>query len=811
MRSVYILYILLMTASLDLGAQVWTPLDGGLTNTPTAITSAEKLIATAEFLGREKEHNVHQISIWNGYYWLKLPKIYADTFSIITQLKFYKQGLYIAGRLNSIEGLPNAKHIIRWQNRKYDNLSELNSKINNFNAVKGLDIYDNKLIVSGLFQTNASQYGNNISIFNGTAVLTATSQSLGSGISGTLSAVHSNEDNILVFAGRLKQANDTNAYELAYIKNNKWYRADSTNIIATHITTLNGTIVYGGYNAATKILGIFSSDSGQVDSFGQGISEITDLFDMVTVDGVIYASGVFYLDGRDESVQLIQFRNGSWSAVPNGELAGPRKLVGYRTNLVASGFFTYYSFTNYNHIALYLPDHGVLAGRIYFDKDKNCQFSSRDENLNIMNLSVNAGDYFIKPLESGFYFKILPFGEYTVNIIPQKGWNSVSCSSNSKDIKLSAQNPNGQLDFPMIQQVGLRDLSIKLSSFSGWVVDKNRRVGYSIRYANKGSENVAQTRVVLKFDSKLGDLKSTPTPDLQQGDSAVWIIQDLFAGEERSISCSFEIDQNSEDDLELSASIDLEEEEAESEDNESHLTQTLAETDYSFKKEIYLAQGDTAYINDSSGYIEYQISFSNYTSDTIKDVFVIDTIKLNHDLTIIQTTGASHPVSSEAFPGAIGEDLGIIVWTFKDINLLPNPDQNPEIVAHKGFVRFKLGLSKSLTEGTVLTNKGDVVFDFYEAEATNRVYAIVDNSTLSIHEPLYSKKIICYPNPTSTYLSLSEDIPSGSEYHISDMSGKSVMQGRYHKQMDVRSLHQGIYILQIVDGNTLYHTKFIKH
>lgn len=810
MRTLFI-FINILILNITVLAQVWKPLDGGISATPTAITSNDHLIATAEFLGREKSYNVHQVSIWNGYYWLKLPKIYADTFSIITQLKFYNKSLYIGGRFNQVLGMPNAKHIIRWRDRSYDDLSAVSSKINNFSAVRGLNIYNGLLVISGGFQTNAAQYGDNIAIYNGTNVITSSSAVLGTGISGSLSSVFSNEDNILVFGGRLKTANDTQAYELAYIKDNRWFRCDSTGLVPTHLSELNGKVVLGAYALNTKITGFYLADSTSIDSLNNGLDEVSEIFDLVNVDGILYASGTFYLKGKDASVQLIQFKNNSWQELPNGALAGPRKLTSHKATLITSGFFTFYSLVNYNHIAQYLPDHGVAYGKIYFDKDKNCMFNFRDENLNTMNLVVNSGDYFIKPLENGLYLQILPFGNYEIRIIPEKGWNSVSCSSNTKTFKLNKDSSTQEIDFPMIQQVGLRDLNIKLSSFSGWSVDKTKRIAYAIRYANKGSENVANTRVVLHYDSKLGDLNATPSPDLQQGDSAVWLVSDLFAGESRTISCSFSIDQNSTDNLELSASIDLEEDETETSDNESHLSQSLADTDYEFKKEIQYISGDTAYITSEQSSIEYQISFANFTTDTIKDVYVIDTIKLNHDLSIIQTTAASHPVSSEAFPGAIGEDIGIIVWTFKDINLLPNPDQNPEIVANRGFVSFKLGLSGSLQEGTILRNKGDVVFDYYEAEQTNWVYAMVDNSTIGIPS-IPSQRIMCYPNPSSSSINFEVVGLHDANFTILSINGSLVKSGKLkNHSVSVEDLEAGLYVIQLQTKDSLFQSKFIKY
>ncbi len=809
------IYLLLLLASLHLGAvsQVWRPLDGGLDATPTAITSEGKLIATAHIVGFEKGYRAHKISIWNGYYWLELPIIYADSNSVINSLKFYKGALYIAGRMNSVVGLSNAKHIIRWTNREYQDVSALSSKLVGLNAVSQLSIYDGQLAVSGLFVATNAQYGDNLAFFNGATLVTATNVNFGSGIKGALSYVYSNEDNIIAFGGRLTKVNDTAAYQMAIHQDDQWTRISDINIVPTRITAIGNQVYFSGYNISTKQMGFYLVKNDIIDTITSGLSSITDVYDLIQIGNKLVASGNFYISDDKDPISLIVFENNEWKPLPNGDLLGPRRLLNHNDKLIATGLFVYHNSINYSHIAEYLPDHGIIGGNIYFDKDRNCVFNSRDENLNNMNVLINPGGHYVKPQDNGEYFRFLPNGQYTVSVLPPKNWESVNCSSLSKNVKLNAGDFITNVNFPMVQKTGVRDLSIKLTSSSGWAVDKNQKVAYTIRYANKGSENISSTRVVLHYDSKLADLVAEPAPISNVGDSAVWEVKDFYAGEERSIYCNFNIDNSSIDALELSASIPLQENEEETEDNESHLEQTLTEGDYNFKKEIFPAQGDTAYITDSASFVEYQISFANYTTDTIFNVYVIDTIRLNHSLSIIQTTGASHSVSSEAFPGLPGEDLGIIVWTFKDINLYPNPSKNPEIVSHKGYVSFKLGLKPGLDQGTVLTNRAHVVFDYYEEEPTNWVYAIVNNQMLSLEEVNDENSFSLYPNPVSYSLYFSDGQAGTRDYSytIYSTSGETVMSGQLaYPQIDVSLLSSGLYILRVESEERVFTKRFIK-
>ncbi|MFY0645075.1 MAG: T9SS type A sorting domain-containing protein [Bacteroidia bacterium] len=791
-------------------AQVWQPLDGGLDNTPTAITSHNNLIATAQVTGYEKGYRVHKVSIWNGYYWLNLPPIYADSNSLILALKFYKGSLYIAGKVSEFKDVAGAKHIIRWKDRKYEKLSALSGNISNFNYINGLNDFDNQLLISGPFVTTSANYGESIALFNGVSLLAASNAAFGKGIRGNINDVFSNE-NMLVIGGRLTKANDTATVNLAYFYKNHWFRVSNNAFIPKHVVAVGSHVYFAGLDSKTKAKNFFKVNNGLIDTIDFGLTEVSEVYDMVVVNGVIYASGQFYMNGADNPVSLVKLDNGKWTAVENGNLLGLRLLLEHKEHLFASGFFTYHDGINYRHIARYLPNHGIISGKIYFDKDKNCLLNARDELLNEMNVLITPGPRYVKTFENGSYLAIMPKGSYTVTLLTTPKWEVTSCANKSLNVELEKQAVQTSLNFPVTQKAGIRDLAIKLSSSSGQSIDKNADISYHIQYENKGSENVANTRVVLHYDPKLGGLKAFPAPDEAVGDSAVWLITDLFAGEERMISCVFEINDKTGQILNLSADIALEDEEEITIDNHSELVQNLNEGDYDFKKEILGTIGDTAYINDSTDDIEYQVSFANYTSDTIFNVYVIDTIRLNHSLSIIQTTGASHYVVGEAFPGLPGEDLGIIVWSFPNINLLPNPDHNPEIVAHKGFVSFRLGLNSGISEGTVITNRANVVFDYYEEEATNWVYAIVNNQLASTSPLLELDQISIYPNPVNEELHIELEKPTEYSINVYSMNGQMMnVQSASFNSISTESYPPGMYVLQLQIEGELYTKRFIK-
>ncbi|MBR9861224.1 T9SS type A sorting domain-containing protein [bacterium] len=813
-RIAIILWVLFSFA--ELKAQVWTPLNGGVSGVPTATTQEGQLLAVASIVENGNGYRSHRIQIWNGYYWQKLPLLVADSSSFISSLQFYKKSLYIAGRFDSIKGISSAQNIIRWKDRAYEAVTAFNNNIDNFAAINQLSTYKGLLVAAGPFKVKSSLDGDNLAFFNGISIVSpSTILSFGSGVNGSISAIYSDDTATLIVGGRFTLVNDTSTAQLAYYRNGKWNRITNNDKVASKITLKDSTIYFMGRSLASKELGIYKSTGNSTDTAENGIENILALFDLININGNIYASGIFEMDGINSNVNLIHLDGDTWKAVKNGSITGLRNLEEYNGALIGSGPFVYHNLQKFNYIAEYTENVGLVSGKVYFDKDKNCKFSDRDEALQDFVIQIQPGNHIIKPGVEGNFFAFLEEGKYTLIIHPGKYWFPSDCSNDSIEIELKKGELLANRDFALIQKTGIRDLSVRLTSSSGLRVNKDRNIAYTLTFENRGSEDVASTSVSLTSDSRLNNVKFDPSPSSVNGNNATWEINDFYAGERRNIHCVFAYADNSTDDIELSASIPIEGNDVNPEDNQSELSQELSEFEYEFHKSILGDQlGDSIELIDSATEIEYIINFANYTSDTIYTVYVVDTIKLNHSLSYIQTTAASHDFQTEAFPGKKGEDIGIIIWTFEDIKLAPNPNQNPEIVSHQGFVRFKLGLNPNLAQGMTLTNRASVVFDYYDAQSTNTTQAVVVNQIAGIEEfDVENALFKVYPNPAGNTIHLDIELNGFQNYSYSiyGMDGQICLSGEQSSDaLDIENLSAGVYFIKVYSQGEIYTCKFVK-
>ena len=815
-RRVILLYISLLSIGLC-KAQIWKSIGLGIPNAPTAITTTDKLIATANLIPNtttNSDTRSYLIKVWNGNYWQTLPPITLSAKGYINSLKFYKNALYIAGLFDTLNGLDSTQNIVRWSNGNYHAIPELWRDLNDYELIRGLNIYKNKLLVHGIFKHPEGIFGDGLVAFNSEEVVPI-DQNFGSGVFGNIYSLNSDFDDLLVVGGRFTKVDGSVAKQLAYFSDGEWTKLTNNVIIPQKVIAHKEDIYFYGNELGGENLGFYKVNGVKIDTLNNGLTVVDKIYDFINIDGDLYASGLFQLtDADEEERRLIRWKNNKWEAVTNGNLFGITKLANQNNQLLASGYFNSYPNVNLplNHIARYIDNAGLALGQVFFDKDKNCEFDKRDEQLSNMAILIESTGEIIKPEENGRFYSVLEEGDYVFRILRAKNWYANdACGGQEIKVHINKGEINDSLKFSMLQRIGARDLKIRLSSFSGQSAVNNAVNAYKLAYSNIGSTDIGETKIVLKFNDKFKNLSSKPEPNELNGDSAVWLVKDFYAGEARDIVFSFEI-STEEKEIELQASIGIQEEEEDKADNKTKLTQVLGENDFEFKKYVLPGNGsDTATISPTTSKIGYQINFKNYTPDTVRTVYVIDTIKLNHSMSYIQEVGGSHPYSTNIYPGIPGSDVGILVYTFHNVNLHPNPNKYTDKIESFGYISFEIGLNKGLAEGMMLSNKAHVVFDYYEQEETNKVFAIIDAGLIST-ENIQQKITKVYPNPVNSMLNI--ELPgdlNSFEYRITTIAGLTALAGSSDiTSIDVNMLSPGVYYLEAEGAGKRYYSKFVK-
>jgi uncharacterized surface protein with fasciclin (FAS1) repeats len=136
-------------------------------------------------------------------------------------------------------------------------------------------------------------------------------------------------------------------------------------------------------------------------------------------------------------------------------------------------------------------------------------------------------------------------------------------------------------------------------------------------------------------------------------------------------------------------------------------------------------------------------------------------------------------------------------------------------------------LSTDLTNGPVTTLNGeDVVVDLTSGVLINQANVttpdlVADNGVvhvidavllpeiLAVDETLAFEKLVAYPNPTADILNVTN--LEGATFTVVSLTGAIVAKGNINNGMiDVQSLNEGTYLININDNQTIYQGRFVK-
>ena len=794
-------------------AQVWQSLDGGIPAAPTAMTSYANLLAVSYSLGIEKEQRVHEVSIWNGVYWSKLPRIYSDSNSIIKSLLFKDSGLYIAGKFTAFNSLNNVRNIVHWKNGSFQVLPPLATNEADKEYVQHLNHFGNMLVVAGSFRNTEVSTGNNLAFFEDGKWVSPQLDDVVS-INGPVTST-------LVVGGRLvvggyfTKIGSLQTSYLAGFNAKSALSREKNEYVPIKMMAYDTSVFFWGEHATNSSVepGFFLFNADTLYKVDDGIEHVNNISDLFTDGKSIYAIGEFELTDVADKQNLIRFDNDKWVPVPGGHFQGIKLGEGWRGHLITSGSFKTYQSIELINIARYLPNMGAVQGKVYFDRDENCVFSTADRALNDRLIYIEPGGFVARPDEKGMYLTYLEEGKYTFTLLPRKYWSASPCDALKKTVVVEDGIVTDTTDFALIQTTSVRDLAVKLFAQSGPIAPRKNVQLYYIHYENLGSTEVDDGKVTLHFDQKLQDLSASPMPDEVQGDSATWYFT-LRPGISNTIKCAFVLEQDASEKLNLMASVGGQNQtvEEDNDNNESYLTQTITEEEIEIGKYINPGQsaGDTAFIEPGTKSVDYQISFSNFSSDTVRTVYVVDTIGLNHSIQEIRETGASHPYTYQIIPGQPGQNVATVIWTFPKIDLAPNPTKNGEVVADDGFIGFSIGLKPGLKEGVLLSNTAHVAFDYSDEKSTNSVYALVDE--LGSAEDVLLGQMAIYPNPTDGAITISGVDVLGWEYDVIGVNGQLYLKGSVplNQQIDIQDLKSGLYVLRLHTLDGSIHQRIIR-
>lgn len=803
-------------------AQVWGPLGNGVEGDPVTYEVYKGVMVMLVDKGHNQNGRVFSLVGWNGIFWTHISSFQADSGAIVRSMKFFPNTgkLYMAGKFRSVRNALGARNIVAYnfETRRFEKVEGLDNTTDHFTHINDLEVWQGHLMVGGLLGKAGNIESQNLHAFNGKTWTAINLTKIGKGFdNGEVRDLVIVKDTLFV-SGDFNKVNGIGSQNLAGLYGPwiglsvKYYRFNGVNpykvgvydnkLFAVHKIS-NEFFMYGltekGFNRKFSLPAKFT-----------GVQDVREH------EGNLWVSGEITLmvDSKLKTVNLAMFDGDKWLAAPgydkeykieffmlyergNNELllGAGEAFVDKTLRIIKTGILNY--------------KRGVVAGKIYYDKDGNCKMGHGDEIVTNRLIRVRPGPYYTKPDENGYYRLFLPYGEYTVDVIQGPYWGVSSCAQSKLVFELDEDQNAYDQDFPLNFVKTVEDVSVKLTSYSGWLAKKGNVQRYNLKAENLGSEQIKDGKIELTFNTELdASFKSSPAPDTIDDNRAVYLVRSIKSGETLNIPFSLELPDNfNENNLEIVAEVEPSKNESATDDNESTITQEINDSTYENSKQVFPSPdlGETmSKIDPDEGELQYLINFANYSNDTVKTLRVIDTIDVNLDIKYIQETGSSHNYTTRVINGPPGSNIATIIWTFEDLDLVPNPERYNDMPGYSGYIGFKVQLNQNVPLGTIIENQAALQFDYQHTEMTNLVQTQVTEITSTEEIESENGNIVLYPNPSesSVYLVPNEEglQLDPNEIEVLDLQGRMVNApidgdaGRIH--IDMKEVAQGLYVVQ---------------
>jgi len=184
--------------------------------------------------------------------------------------------------------------------------------------------------------------------------------------------------------------------------------------------------------------------------------------------------------------------------------------------------------------------------------------------------------------------------------------------------------------------------------------------------------------------------------------------------------------------------------------------------------------------------MSYLIQFQNIgTADAI-DIYILDTLDSDLDISSFRMISASHSYTVEF------ESDHVVKFTFDNIHL---PDSASDETNSHGFITYEIRQLPDLVEETEISNSAAIFFDYNQPVITNMVINTIDYDAPNNVDETQQNEIRVYPNPASDFIQLNNFMPF-SRMQVFDMYGHELISKLNQNRLDISTLNPGVYIWQ---------------
>ncbi|MFN8436385.1 MAG: FG-GAP-like repeat-containing protein [Cytophagales bacterium] len=486
--------------------------------------------------------------------------------------------------------------------------------------------------------------------------------------------------------------------------------------------------------------------------------------------------------GGQSSVRA-HFGLNSHTSIDSMIINWPSGIVQQFTNIPSNNFYTYTE-----------PSGSQINGYVYFDKNSNCVKDANEEFIGGMRVNFSNGQYAITKNDGSFKIT-LPVGAYTSRVFASGIWQ-YNCSDINFNVTATT---NSDVYLPISATQSGPDISVTIANTALRRGFKNK---VRMTVQNIGSEKAINSDVLLTLGSGHKLVKLNNTMQALGGNVYSYTIDTLRPGETYSFDLLDSVFVSSPIASELSFTAKVSTlSDLDTTNNSQILTDIVkGAVDPNDIAVSPLGMGEEGFIKAGT-VLTYKVRFQNVGNYMASMVTIKDQLPVGLDFENVTFVSSSHVCEFDA------SSKGEILIKFNDIDL---PDSTSNLLGSQGFVIFKVATLSDISNGKVLQNQAEIVFDYEDPLKTNRV---INTITLDLDHD----NIEVYPNPASGLVKIAL-LSSHDEYqHDNSINNIKILNamGNLIKdvylndgatQIDVSALKSGVYIVMVTDS----HSKVMK-
>lgn len=205
--------------------------------------------------------------------------------------------------------------------------------------------------------------------------------------------------------------------------------------------------------------------------------------------------------------------------------------------------------------------------------------------------------------------------------------------------------------------------------------------------------------------------------------------------------------------------------------------------------------------------VQYTINFVNTGNDTAHNIYVLDTLPANVDISTMNIVMASNEMFISQIKDSIGQN--ILKFDFPGINLLDSSHHGK----CSGAVIFSINTTQGIPYGGTVDNRAGIYFDINGVVMTNTAEASTACWPEKVQAITANNNISITPNPATNELNVNTGSGIYQSYTITNNLGSVVLTSGLTApitQINIKQLPADVYYIKLMGDSGVEVRKFVK-